>query len=341
MSQTLRSVDDLVEAGLIAEDDRAGIEAVAKRYAVAITPQVAALIDGDDPRDPIARQFVPSAAELTRTVDERPDPIADQAHSPVHGIVHRYPDRVLLKAVHACPVYCRFCFRREMVGPGGDSLDEAALDEAVAYIARHREIWEVILTGGDPLILSPRRLSALLARLDAVDHVAIVRVHTRVPVVDSGRISAALVDGLSASSKTIWLALHVNHPRELTPPALAAIGRLGDAGLPLVSQTVLLKGINDDPVVLADLFRALVRARVKPYYLHQGDLAPGTSHFRTTVAAGQRLMRELRGSLSGLCQPTYVVDPPDGGGKVPIGPCYDLGHDLGTDRAREIPHRGR
>ncbi|MEM8590222.1 MAG: lysine-2,3-aminomutase-like protein [Pseudomonadota bacterium] len=325
MRRTLRSADDLVAAGLIPAGQRADVKAVAGRYAVAITPAVADLIDPTDPDDPMARQFVPSPMELTRTADERDDPIADQAHSPVPGIVHRYPDRVLLKAVHACPVYCRFCFRREMVGPGGDSLDDAALQAAIGYIADRTEIWEVILTGGDPLILSPRRLSALLERLDTIDHVAVVRFHTRVPVVDPQRVTGALIDSLSASSKTIWTALHVNHPRELTADALAAIGRFADAGLPLVSQTVLLKGINDDASVLADLFRALVRARVKPYYLHQGDLAPGTSHFRTTIAEGQRLMRALRGAVSGLCQPTYVVDPPDGSGKRPIGPCYDLG----------------
>lgn len=331
MSRPLRTVDDLVNVGLIGDGDRPSIEAVADRYAIAITPDMAALIDPSDPQDPIARQFVPSGAELVHTDDERPDPIADQAHSPVRGIVHRYPDRVLLKAVHACPVYCRFCFRREMVGPGGDSLDDAALDRAVGYIAEHRQIWEVVVTGGDPLILSPRRLSALMQRLAAVDHVAIVRFHTRVPVVDAGRVTALMVDSLAKSPKTVWIALHVNHPRELTPQALAAIGRLADAGLPLVSQTVLLKGVNDTPTILEALFRALVRARVKPYYLHQGDLAPGTSHFRTTIKEGQRLMRALRGSVSGLCQPTYMVDPPDGSGKQPIGPCYDLGVDQATD----------
>lgn len=333
MRRTLRSADDLVAAGLTSADGRADMEAVADRYAVAITPDIAALIDPDDPNDPIARQFVPSPLELVRTKQERDDPIADQAHSPVPGIVHRYPDRVLLKAVHACPVYCRFCFRREMVGPGGDSLDDAALDAAIGYIAERAEIWEVILTGGDPLILSPRRLAALLERLDKIDHVAVVRVHTRVPVVDPGRVTDRLIDSLSGSSKTIWTALHVNHPRELTAKALAAIGRFADAGLPLVSQTVLLKGVNDDPSVLADLFRALVKARVKPYYLHQGDLAPGTSHFRTTIAEGQRLMRALRGTVSGLCQPTYVVDPPDGSGKRPIGPCYDLGIEHSAETA--------
>ena len=337
MSRVLRSVDDLADAGLVNSSDKAAIETVADRYAIAITPTMAALIDRDDPDDPIARQFVPSAAELETTKDERPDPIADQANSPVRGIVHRYPDRVLLKAVHACPVYCRFCFRREMVGPGGDGLDPAALDRAMAYITDHKEIWEVILTGGDPLILSPRRLADLLDRLDTIDHVAVIRFHTRVPIVDPERVTAVLVDRLSASSKTVWMALHVNHPRELTGDALSAIHRLSAAGIPLVSQTVLLKGVNDTVETLDKLFRALVQTRVKPYYLHQGDLAPGTSHFRTTLAAGQDLMRKLRGSVSGLCQPTYVVDPPDGSGKLPVGPCYDLG----IDRSIDFPNPNR
>lgn len=337
MSHTLRGVGDLVDAGLIGTADREAIEKVADRYAIAITPTMADLIDPDDPNDPIARQFVPTEAELVATQDERPDPIADQANSPVRGIVHRYPDRVLLKAVHACPVYCRFCFRREMVGPGGDGLDSAALDRAMSYIADHREIWEVILTGGDPMILSPRRLGDVMARLEAIDHVSVIRFHSRVPVVDPKRITPALVDRLSASCKTVWVALHANHPREMTAEALAAIRRLADAGLPLVSQTVLLKGINDSVSTLEALFRALVQARVKPYYLHQGDLAPGTSHFRTTMAEGQALMRALRGKVSGLCQPTYVVDPPDGSGKLPVGPCYDLGIDQGV----EIPDLDR
>ncbi|MEM7443585.1 MAG: lysine-2,3-aminomutase-like protein [Pseudomonadota bacterium] len=337
MTRALRAVDDLIEAGLVEASDRDSVDDVASRYAVAITPTVADLIDRDDPNDPIARQFVPTAAELVVSNEERPDPIADQAHSPVPGIVHRYPDRVLLKAVHACPVYCRFCFRREMVGPGGEVLDEQALDRAIAYIAEDKAIWEVVLTGGDPLILSTRRLAALMKKLDEIDHVEVARFHTRVPIVDPGRVSEALIESLSTSSKAVWVSLHINHPRELSPTALTAIERLADAGFPLVSQTVLLKGVNDSAAVLEQLFRDLVRARVKPYYLHHADLAPGTSHFRTTVADGQKLVRHLRGRLSGLCQPTYVIDPPDGSGKVPIGPCYDLG----TDSTGENPYSDR
>ncbi len=330
MSATLREPADLAEAGLVRPEALPDLTRVAARYAVAISPAVLGLIDPSDPLDPIARQFVPDAAELTLAPDERADPIGDLAHSPVEGIVHRYPDRVLLKAVHVCPVYCRFCFRREMVGPAGlGTLSGEALDEAFAYIAAHPEIWEVILTGGDPLVLSPRRLAELMERLGAIDHVKVVRFHTRVPVVEPERVDAAMVEALKASGKAVYVALHANHPRELTPSAREACARLVDAGIPLVSQTVLLKGVNDDPATLEALMRAFVETRVKPYYLHHPDLAPGTGHFRLTLGEGQALVRALRGRVSGLCQPAYVLDIPGGHGKAPVGPCA-LDLDAGT-----------
>ncbi len=330
MSETLRTPIGLAEAGLIEREQVPALERVAARYAVAISPAIAALIDRGDPADPIARQFVPDPAELTFLPEERADPIGDHPHSPVEGIVHRYPDRVLLKAVHVCPVYCRFCFRREMVGPAGlGTLSGEALDEAFAYIAARPEIWEVILTGGDPLVLSPRRLAELMERLGAIDHVKVVRFHTRVPVVEPERVDAAMVEALKTSGKAVYVALHANHPRELTPKAREACARLVDAGIPLVSQTVLLKGVNDDPATLEALMRAFVETRVKPYYLHHPDLAPGTSHFRLSLAEGQALVRALRGRVSGLCQPAYVLDIPGGHGKAPVGPCA-LDLDAGT-----------
>jgi lysine 2,3-aminomutase len=317
----IRTPAELTDAGLVAPDRLAGIERVAERYAIAISPAMAALIDRADPNDPIARQFVPDAAERNVTPEERADPIGDLAHSPVEGIVHRYPDRVLLKAVHVCPVYCRFCFRREMVGPQGlGTLSPEAMDEAFAYIGDHPEIWEVILTGGDPLVLSPRRLTEIMQRLSAIDHVKIVRFHTRVPVVEPERIDDALIAALKASGKTAYVALHANHPRELTPTARAACARLVDSGIVMISQSVLLKGVNDDPDTLAALMRAFVETRVKPYYLHHPDLAPGTSHFRLTIAEGRALVAGLRGRISGLCQPTYILDIPGGHGKAAIGP---------------------
>ena len=219
-AKSLKTVDELAVAGLVPEARRKDAERVAQRYAVAVTPAVAALIDPADADDPVARQFLPDAAELVTLPEERADPIGDLAHSPVEGIVHRYPDRVLLKAVHVCPVYCRFCFRREMVGPEGlGTLSPEALDAAVAYIAARPQIWEVILTGGDPLVLSPRRLAAILERLTGIPHVKVVRFHTRVPVVDPGRVDAALIAALKASGKTVYVAIHANHPREFTQDA--------------------------------------------------------------------------------------------------------------------------
>ncbi|MCC7425582.1 MAG: lysine-2,3-aminomutase-like protein [Alphaproteobacteria bacterium] len=325
-ARTIRDASALIAAGLMPEAARAEIEAVAGRYAIALTPAVAALIarapDGSaDPADPIARQYLPDPAELAAAPYEHPDPIGDAAHSPVKGIVHRYPDRVLLKPLLACPVYCRFCFRRETVGPDGGVLGEAELAAALGYIARSPAIWEVILTGGDPLMLSPRRLGALIAALDAISHVQVIRLHSRVPVADPSRIDAALVAALSATAKAVWVGVHVNHPRELAGPARAALARLAQAGLPLVSQTVLLRGVNDDPAVLEELFRTLVAARVKPYYLHHLDPAPGTGHFRVPLARGQGIASALRGRVSGLAQPTYVLDVPGGFGKAPIGAC--------------------
>jgi lysine 2,3-aminomutase len=233
---------------------------------------------------------------------------------------------VLLKATHTCAVYCRFCFRRETVGPGkAKALSPAELDAALDYIAGEAAIWEVILTGGDPLMLSPRRLSALMARLSRIEHVKVVRFHTRVPVADSAMITPALVAAMKSPTQATFVALHANHPRELTPAARAACARIIDAGMPMLSQTVLLAGVNDDAAVLGALMRAFVETRIRPYYLHHGDLAPGTAHFRTTLAAGQALMRQLRGDLSGLCQPTYMLDLPGGHGKVPVGPGYVSG----------------
>ena len=346
---TLRSAADLVAQGLVAPSDQAALARVAERYAVAVTTHLADLIDTNDPDDPIARQFIPSPDELKAAPGERGDPIGDDAHAPVPGIVHRYPDRVLLKLVHVCAVYCRFCFRREMVGPGKETaLADEAYRAALDYIRGHEELWEVILTGGDPLMLSPRRLKEIMADLAAIDHVKIIRIHTRLPVADPNRISAALVDALKVRGAATWVALHANHPRELTSAVRAACARLIDAGMPMVSQSVLLRGVNDDAATLESLMRALVETRIKPYYLHHGDLAPGTAHLRTTLAHGQALIRALRGRMSGLCQPDYVLDIPGGYGKAPVGPQYlrrddsvEQDHEAGVEtRYRVIDYCG-
>ena len=320
---TLRDLASIERAGLIAAERLPALEAVAARYAVAITTAMQALVDPADPNDPIAAQFVPNERELASDPAERADPIGDAAHSPVEGVVHRYPDRVLLTLNHVCAVYCRFCFRRETVGnPETGALSPAAFDAALAYIAARPTIWEVILTGGDPLVLSARRLGEVMQRLGAIAHVKVVRLHTRAPAADPAAVTDALVAALKSGGQAVYVALHANHPRELTAAARAACARLIDAGIPMVSQTVLLAGVNDDAQTLGQLMRAFVETRIKPYYLHHADLAPGTAHFRTSIAKGQDLMRALRGDLSGLAMPTYVLDIPGGYGKVPVGPDY-------------------
>ena len=314
---SVRSLSDLVTEGLV-PTATPELEQVAAQFSVAITPTMLDIIDPTDPHDPIAAQFVPSPQELTTHPHELADPIGDATHSPVEGIVHRYPDRVLLKPLHTCAVYCRFCFRREQVGGAESVLSPAAMARAMDYIRTNPKIWEVILTGGDPLVLSDRRLADIIEQLNAIPHVKIIRIHTRIPTVDPARVTPELIQSLKGRAP-VYVLLHCNHPRELTPAARTACGMLVDAGIPMLSQSVLLRGINDDAKILAELMRAFVETRIKPHYLHHGDLARGTSHFRTTIAEGQKLMRELRGHLSGLCQPTYILDIPGGHGKVPIG----------------------
>ncbi|HMF05771.1 MAG TPA: lysine-2,3-aminomutase-like protein [Methylocella sp.] len=319
----MRTASELIAAGLAPEEQRHAIEEIAAAYAIGVTRTLANLIDRSDPADPIARQFVPDPAELLRQPEEMDDPTGDGAYSPLEGIVHRYPDRVLLKLLHTCPVYCRFCFRRTVVGQERSVLlAPRALDAAIAYIAARPEIWEVILTGGDPLTLSARRIAGFMKRLRAIEHVKILRVHTRVPVADPAMVTPELPKILLASGKSVYVALHANHPRELTKAARAACARLIDGGIPMLSQSVLLAGVNDDIDTLAKLMRVFVEMRIKPYYLHQLDPAPGTAHFRVPIAKGQELMHQLLGRVSGLCQPHYMLDIPGGYGKSPIGPNY-------------------
>ena len=317
--KALRSADDIVSAGLANESALGALQRVGERYAIAITAALADVIDSTDPNDPIALQFVPDARELRTLNGELTDPISDHPFSPVPGIVHRYHDRVLLKIAHVCPVYCRFCFRREMVGPGNArALSSGEIANAIAYVREHREIWEVIFTGGDPLVLSPRRVREVVQALGDVEHLKILRWHTRVPIVDPSRITNELIAALRASNKAVVIAVHTNHAREFTTAARSALATLSEAGIMLLSQTVLLKGINDTADALETLMRTLMENRIKPYYLHHGDLAPGTSHMRTTIAKGRDIMRDLRRRLSGHAVPRYVLDIPGGHGKVDI-----------------------
>jgi lysine 2,3-aminomutase len=330
---TLKTAKDLVSAGLIAPERREEAAAVAARYAIAVSPAAARLIAPGDSDDPIARQYLPDARELIRHPAEVADPIGDALKSPLSGLVHRYRDRVLIKLVAVCAVYCRFCFRREMIGPGAQALSAEEFAAALAYVRARPQIWEAVLTGGDPLVLSPRRLAETTTGLATIPHLKVLRWHTRLPVVAPERVTKAMARALChGHDKTVYVALHANHPRELTDQARAACGRLIDAGATLVSQSVLLKGVNDDADTLEALMRAFVEARVKPYYLHHPDLAPGTAHFRAPIARGQALMRELRQRLSGLAMPTYVLDQPDAHGKTPIGPSYAIEAEEGSWR---------
>jgi lysine 2,3-aminomutase len=314
-----RALTDL--AGLEAEGllpAGSGLDDVAAAFRIRLSPAMRAAIAAPD--DPVARQFVPSAAERIAGPGDLSDPIGDAAHEVAPGLTRRYPDRAILAVTKACEVYCRFCFRRETVGEAGP-LPEAELAQALAWLSRSPEVREVILTGGDPMSLSPRRLGDVLRRLAAIPHIEVLRLHTRVPVVAPGRIDAAMLAALDLPL-AVWVVVHTNHAAELTPGALAALSRLNRAGVPLLAQTVLLRGVNDSADALEALFRALLRARVKPYYLHHCDLARGAGHFRTTIAEGRAIMAELRRRLSGAALPTYVLDIPGGFGKVPAGPAY-------------------
>jgi len=335
-TRTVSSIDELSAGGHVNPAHQKHLEIVANRFAVAITPAMLDLIDPTMPDDPIAMQFVPDTRELEMSTMDVADPIGDSSHTPLPGIVHRYPDRLLLTPLRICPVYCRFCFRRETVGhTDNGSLSAGELENALEYIRSHEEIWEVILSGGDPLILSPRRLGQLIKALDNIEHVRVIRIHTRVPVVDPQRITIELAQVLRVATP-VFVVLHSNHPREMTTAAKTACARLVDTGIPMLSQSVLLKGVNDDATTLEQLFRTLVENRIKPYYLHHADRAAGTAHFRTTIAEGQQLMQELRGRVSGICQPEYVLDIPGGAGKVPVGPAWISGSEYNAYNVQSI-----
>ena len=315
MKKLPAALPDHLAAVLDSDDPR--MRDVMARYAVSVTDEVLETINFNDPQDPVARQYIPSVSEAVTTPDENADPIGDDAHSPVKGIVHRYPDRVLLKPVHVCAVYCRFCFRRETVGPGSEMLSAAELEAALDYIRHAPHVWEVILTGGDPLVLSPRRLKHIMQALNAIPHVSVIRFHTRVPVANPRRVTPEMIDALH-SDKAVYMVLHANHANELTDDVKETAKMFVQAGIPLLSQSTLLRGVNDKPEVLEALFRRLTAMKIKPYYLHHPDLAPGTSHFRLTVAEGQEILRPLQGRLSGIALPRYMLDIPGGHGKVPI-----------------------
>ena len=308
-ADAITTAEALASGGYVDAADLDDLDRVARTFRIRVTPAMQQHTPG------IAAQFIPDRRELTIRDEELADPIGDHAHSPVAGLTHRYPDRAILHVTQTCDVYCRFCFRREAVGAAGP-LPPDQLRAALDHIAATPALREIILTGGDPLTLSPRRLSGIMGRLDAIPHVEIIRIHSRVPVVAPERI-ASLLPHLKRR-KALFLVIHTNHPDELTPEGRAAIAALADAGVALLSQTVLLRGVNDDAETLARLFRALTALRVTPYYLHHCDLARGTSHFRTTIDEGLAIMRALAGHLSGVAIPRYVLDLPGGYGKVAL-----------------------
>lgn len=293
------------------------IASTAPSFRMAITPYYASLMDPTDPACPIRRQAIPHADELAPDDEAMADPLGELPRTPVPGVVHRYPDRILLLVNNVCPVYCRFCTRKRLTALDNETLPTAALERAYAYVAEHPEIREVILSGGDPLLLSDARLADIVSRLHALPNVRLVRIHTRLPVVLPQRITPALVDAL-APHPPVWFVTHFNHPAELTEEAQIACQRLIDRGIPVDNQSVLLKGINDRSEILGELYETLVSWRVRPYYLHHCDRAEGVSHFRTTLDKGPALLDELRGTISGLALPTAVLDVPGGAGKVPL-----------------------
>ena len=313
--RTLRTPADLVAAGLLAPEQLAEASDVAARYAIAVPPAMATLITATD--DPLGLQFLPDITELMIAPHELADPIADEALSPIPGIVHRYPDRVLLKPLLACPVYCRFCFRREQVGPDGGVLSEAELEAAYDYIAARPQINEVILTGGDPLILSPRRLAEILRRLEEIEHVELLRIHSRVPVADPSFVTESLLSALTID-KPLYIVVHANHAQEFSTAATNALRSLTRLGVPLLGQSVLLAGVNDTEDALAALWRTMLKNRIKPYYLHQLDAAPGTARFYVPPTRGREILAALRGKISGMAFPTYILDRPGGLGKLPL-----------------------
>ncbi|HPF77779.1 MAG TPA: lysine-2,3-aminomutase-like protein [Alphaproteobacteria bacterium] len=284
--------------------------------------QVVKTIKSFNENDPVARQYYPSSDEKIISLKENPDPIGDHVHSPLKGLVHRHKSRVLLKITDTCAVYCRFCFRKEMVGKGQGILKDHDVEKIISYIEKHQEINEVIFSGGDPLNLSNRRLSALMQQLEKINNIDIIRFHTRVPIVTPQRIDQEFIDIINRCSKAVYIVLHVNHAQEIDQTVKDMISRLVKSKAVLLSQSVLLKGVNDNVDALSDLFHSLVKNSVKPYYLHHPDLAPGTGHFRVSIAQGQALMKELRRKISGLCIPSYVLDIPGGHGKIPVDHCY-------------------
>jgi len=328
LAHRLNTVEELGRVIRLTPEEVQGLSAPG-RFRVDITPYFASLIDPDDPTCPIRRQVIPTDMELAPFAAEMVDSLGEDAHSPVPGLVHRYPDRVLMLVTTQCASYCRYCTRSRIVGDPGAQFGRSDYDAQIRYIAGNPQVRDVLISGGDPLTLPPRILEDLLRHLRAIPHVEVLRIGSRVPVFMPQRITQELADMLR-QFHPLWLNVHVNHPKEITPEVEAALARLADAGIPLGNQSVLLAGVNDCPNVMKDLVHKLVRNRVRPYYIYQCDMVHGAGHFRTPMAAGMQIIESLRGHTSGFAVPTFVIDAPRGGGKIPIMPNYLLSQS--TDR---------
>lgn len=324
LKHRIRSKDELSQIIKLTPEEEKGLDKAKGRLSLAITPYWATLIDPEDPACPIRRQAVPVAAESVVSPHEMVDPCAEDRDSPAPHLVHRYPDRVLLLATDHCAMYCRHCTRRRLVGEHEKEDNSASkFDAAIEYIKSNRKVRDVLISGGDPLTLEDDVLESLVSRIREISHVEFLRIGTRVPVTLPQRITEGLANMLKKYSP-IWMSIHFNHPKEITKRCKLACDMLSEAGIPLGSQTVLLKGINDRPYIMKKLVHELLQIRVRPYYIYQCDPVRGTQHFRTPVAAGINIIEKLRGHTSGYAVPTYVIDGPGGGGKIPVGPNYIL-----------------
>lgn len=322
----ITNADALSKVLPMSETEKTDIEKCLKNFRMAITPYYASLIDPDDPNDPVRRQCVPTIEETYPCENDLLDPLGELKDSPVPHIVHRYPDRVLFLVTLKCSMYCRHCTRRRVVGEEDRIISEKELSTALSYISSHEEIRDVLISGGDPLVMSTAKLEHIIASIREIPHVDIVRIGTRVPVVMPMRITEELTDMLK-KYQPIWINTHFNHPKELTPDSARACAAIVDAGIPLGNQSVLLKGINDDAETMKKLLLGLVHMRIRPYYLYQCDLSKGIGHFRTTVEKGVEIMHALTGNISGYAVPKYVIDAPGGGGKIPINYEYVISRD--------------
>ena len=320
LKNRINSVEELEEVLTLTESERIGASAKGI-FRLDITPYFASLMDRDDPTCPVRRQVIPTHHELESFTSMMEDSLAEDKHSPVPGLVHRYPDRVLMLVTTQCASYCRYCTRSRIVGDPSETFNVAEYKLQLDYLWANPQIRDVLLSGGDPLTLAPKVLGNLLSELRAIPHIEIIRIGTRVPVFMPMRVTDELCEVLSAHHP-LWMNIHINHPREITPEVADACDKLTRAGVPLGNQSVLLRGVNDHPVIMQKLLRELVKIRVRPYYIYQCDLVHGAGHLRTTVSKGLEIMESLRGHTSGYSIPTYVVDAPGGGGKIPVAPNY-------------------